>query len=1141
MTKEYVSGLAEESFGQLDPQKRRLIKNILTSNEFVTEPADALSLAGELESRPHVQAKLASLTGYTPSKWLLERELEQVTKRRDKVGIKVEVAPDTPTSNSYQRAASSGLMGLCFSGGGIRSASFNLGVLQGLAELNLLKCFDYLSSVSGGGYIHQWLAAWSMRCNFDEVSKQLIPLPEQDNPGTHPEPIRWLRRYSNYLTPEVGLLSADTWVAFATWLRNTLLNQVILISGLLVLVLLPHIAVFDSLIPHSGWIAAILIGMICFLPLLAYDAVAKNLALLRGPGSDEEKGLGQGGVQKWIVVPLLVAALLLTLLLPMISSAPFGIHLAVVFLGSFALLLAFALVIVFAGGAPLSFLRSHQNSSHFKNVAEFWGQKPKCFAHVKFVIVLCGFVIAALFAAMCGAAWIAGSMVFVAKLWAYTGWLWWRSVLVLLPPLILAGPLFTMLFLLGLLGRTFKDERREWLSRLAAWMSLYSLAWVLFFGFSLLGHSAFVLLRMKLIAGIPVLITLIGTSLGGLLAGKNSKSNGATDDRAPSNFGPVELLATVGPYVFIAGMAVVIATLAEAILARALPAGALAVTATFAVPLAICVLFAWRVDINEFSMHAFYRNRLARCYLGASNLNRHPNPFTGFDEDDTNIAVSDLLPGEKDKKGYCGPFPIFCTALNLTFGEDLAWQERKAASFAITPLYSGYDVGWTAARGKTNLRFNGFVRTASYAYPSPGMHISTAVAISGAAVSPNWGYHSNPATAFLLTVFNARLGWWLRNPRTLTEDGTTLNVDDAIRPDGKIRSMMDTHPWPSPHFSLFALVRELLGQSNDTSSYVYLTDGGHFDNMGLYELVRRRCRYIVICDSEEDGNVRFSGIGMAIRKCRIDFGAEINLDLRPLEHIGDTQLSSSHCVTGTIRYPEDPDSTGTVVYIKSSLTGDETSDVLNYKKEHSSFPHDTTANQWFTESQFESYRRLGHHVAYSVLEPAGPDSLHCETLDGRSRYFNNLYHIWWPPTPEMDRYASTHTTRYVELLEQVRIDQNLPGFFDMLFVPGEGTWKKGRSNEQIAYAVCYSYQLIEFIWMIFMQLDLVFPEKSNHPHARGWRLMFKEWAKIDVVREGWLKYRSTFSQRFRNFVEDSFIGLPAGPANLPDKPKTPGN
>jgi hypothetical protein len=345
--------------------------------------------------------------------------------------------------------------------------------------------------------------------------------------------------------------------------------------------------------------------------------------------------------------------------------------------------------------------------------------------------------------------------------------------------------------------------------------------WILSSGFSLLGHSLFLWLRLKLIAGIPALVAWIGTSVGGLLAGRSPKTRGATDDKAPSKLGWVELLAVVGPYAFIAGLALLTAQLAEALLSRALVVGPVAVAAVFVIPIVICAIFAWRVDINEFSMHAFYRNRLARCYLGASNSERKPNPLTGFDDADASIAVSDLLPDEgHGNKGYDGPFSIFCSALNLTFGEDLAWQERKAASFVFTPLYSGYDVPWTAAREKANLRFNGFVKTASYAYPSPGVHISTAVAISGAAVSPNMGYHSNPATAFLLTLFNMRLGWWLRNPRTLSQHGTILNSNDDIRDDRKFRSLMDAHPRPSPHFSLFALTRELAGRANDTSKYV---------------------------------------------------------------------------------------------------------------------------------------------------------------------------------------------------------------------------------------------------------------------------------------------------------------------------------
>jgi hypothetical protein len=172
---------------------------------------------------------------------------------------------------------------------------------------------------------------------------------------------------------------------------------------------------------------------------------------------------------------------------------------------------------------------------------------------------------------------------------------------------------------------------------------------------------------------------------------------------------------------------------------------------------------------------------------------------------------------------------------------------------------------------------------------------------------------------------------------------------------------------------------------DDTSKYVYLTDGGHFDNMGLYELVRRRCYQIVICDAEEDGDYSYEGIGGAIRKCCIDFGVEIDLDLSGLSPNTKSKLSPAHIVRGTIRYPETlPGDDGEVIYIKASLTKraapaggtppvdgtvdlpDVPGDVQNYKLQHDAFPHDPTAEQWFTESQFESYRRLGQRVVEGI-------------------------------------------------------------------------------------------------------------------------------------------------------------------------------
>ena len=697
MATDYVTELADQAFREITAGLGQEIEKVVGET-----PTDAGSLAATLTSRPHLQAQVASLIGYTPSRWILERELAQVGARRRNLNID----PVDPSGGPYKRAANSGLMGLCFSGGGIRSATFNLGILQGLAELNLLRCFDYLSTVSGGGYIHQWFAAWSKRRKFEEVEKQLIPLPEKGNPGNHPEPIRWLRRYSNYLTPEKGLLTADTWVAIATWLRNTLLNQTILISGLLFLALLLHLLTSPSIVPQHGPTAVAVVGAIFYFSLLAIYFLGENLWGFKVKAG-RHRPLGQGAVQRWLVLPLMASALLLILLFPIIAAETFGLNLLLSFAGSMLLLLVLAFSITLAGGAPLCYLQTHHRTSQYKSVSEFWNG-PKCFSHLKFLFVLLGMFVVCILAALGGASWIAGSIVLVAKLWSVAGACWWRAALVIGPPLILGGPLVTMLLVIGLLGRTFQDARREWLSRLAAWMGLFILLWILSFGFSLFGYYVVIYLWEQLWAGIPVLAGWLTTSLGGLLTAKSSKSAGAKADEAPK-VGVAELLAIVGPYVFIAGLLLLISALAEVMLKKTAAAGELALVASYLVQLVICALFAWRVDINEFSLHAFYRNRLARCYLGASNIPRHPNPFTGFDEADTDIAVSQLLPSEH----YNGPFPIFCTALNLTFGEDLAWQERKAASFVFTPLYSGYDVPWTAARGDDKLRFNGFVKTAA--------------------------------------------------------------------------------------------------------------------------------------------------------------------------------------------------------------------------------------------------------------------------------------------------------------------------------------------------------------------------------------------------------------------------------------------
>jgi len=163
------------------------------------------------------------------------------------------------------------------------------------------------------------------------------------------------------------------------------------------------------------------------------------------------------------------------------------------------------------------------------------------------------------------------------------------------------------------------------------------------------------------------------------------------------------------------------------------------------------VAMAYTIDPNRFSLHAVYRDRLIRAYLGASNKQRDPNPVTGFDQND-NIRMHELWTEEKFRGRL---LPIVSIALNLVGGSKLAWQQRKAESFTVSPLHCGsYELRYRKTNAPPGKRYGG----------QQGISLGTATTISGAAASPNMGYHSSLLVTFILTLLNVRLGAWLGNP-----------------------------------------------------------------------------------------------------------------------------------------------------------------------------------------------------------------------------------------------------------------------------------------------------------------------------------------------------------------------------------------
>jgi hypothetical protein len=207
------------------------------------------------------------------------------------------------------------------------------------------------------------------------------------------------------------------------------------------------------------------------------------------------------------------------------------------------------------------------------------------------------------------------------------------------------------------------------------------------------------------------------------------------------------------------------------------------------------------------------------------------------------------------------------------------------------------------------------------------------------------GMYSSKSRAFLLTLANARLGLWFGNPRSAK-----------------------TWRRSEPPLGVEPIAREMLGLTTDNNPYVYLSDGGHYENLALWEMVARRCRYIVISDAGCDPEYAFGDLSNAVRRIRLDLGIPILFE--PLKQSRSGQgTTNTHAAIGTIKYSaidgaSAPD--GTILYLKATLSGDEPVDVRNFANADPLFPHDSTANQFFDEARFESYRALGYHTILSV-------------------------------------------------------------------------------------------------------------------------------------------------------------------------------
>lgn len=1139
--------------------------------------------------------------------------------------------------NDVKRAA------LCFSGGGIRSATFVLGLLQGLTQNGLeLDRFQYVSTVSGGGYIGSWLSAWIHRQGVkrvqDDLSRSALDLQGKQDEGREktgakstapispldpePEPIQHLRRYSNYLSPKLGLFSADTWTLVGTFLRNLSLHWLVLIPLMIAALAIPRLAVSIASYNYpKAWAEKLLILCGFIFGIISVTYLIGNLPSLRakkslkkkrgseslssrlsGRRKSAENGSGKKRENEskflwWGWLPLIVAAFFCSAFWSWIHIPSgwdfkfFGlVHDHPLPFVAFGLLIHIVAYLVarlkylqktdwvdlliraltgMLGGVclwamTLAFVVpvkiTHKENQPAPQAAQAQATPTPQPAPASSATIASPSLPVKIEIAVTqqsarqetqkGAEEIK-AISFQAGLYTC-----------LAPSLFLLAFLIAATVFIGLASGHNNDADREWMARAGGWMLIAIFGWSVTSGLVIFGPVGLLWLWREF--QVSLISVGAGSGLLTLLGGFSAKTSaGKKDGDAKGKAGmaagllsrSLPLAATVFTMIIMAALSLMTSSLIavayasakyddgllfktadwtvktfpwvnDHLLPRHFPESVQAwsplpnfsttnewwhlevlyqsptvlVFSVVGVILAIGLLMGVFVNINKFSFHSAYRDRLIRAYLGASHsATRQPNPFTGFDDKD-NIQMHDLLTDlfytedfkddkltglisklkdEKSKgqgisvyicsklsettqrllgldkpngdepppakpqkdeavrnalvddlnqiiqrqrlyeepcfdklyaelsdinpaslyrfgmksarwmrkrstviqeffrrevvierlrinrrlleKAYPElpkleesekrprPMHLINIALNLVGGKELAWQERKAQSFTVSPLHAG----------SNGLGYRDVKKYAVSLQAQGALSLGTSMAISGAAVSPNMGYHSSPAVTFLLTLFNVRLGWWLGNPGVAGER---------------------TYNKPSPFFAPKPLIAETLGMTDSEHSYVYLSDGAHFDNLALYEMALRRCRYIVVSDAGADPDFSFEDLGNAIRKIRTDLGIPIvfeEITIRARENAetlfspkGDgTQNVRKYCAIAKICYSavdgkEAKD--GTLIYIKPTVYGLEPADVLNYAKANENFPHETTGDQMYSESQFESYRALGAHVIRAI-------------------------------------------------------------------------------------------------------------------------------------------------------------------------------
>ena len=900
-------------------------------------------------------------------------------------------------------------IGLALSGGGIRSATFAFGVLQTLARRHILDRIDVLSTVSGGGYTGALLTRLLARREFrdhDAVRRAILPACE--TPGQEPGPsepergsvLRWLRDNGRYLAPKG---SGDLLLAGAILLRNWISVHLVLGAPVLTLFMiaqflrhLSHAASsrgVDALPPGcaSGInsLASLEAWLTCHLPLgetflwwSPWVLLPALLFALWVVPSGWVYWLATGGNLKWHRVAAL--SFVVVSCVVYVHQIVGGAQAAAVAL---SWLVTILMLVLYCRGAEGHALQNRLSS------------------RLRAALMVTGCLLA--FA--------------LVDTFGQTVYALWRTPGSALTQWVATG--------LGGVGVAFASAR---------WLAAYF--W---------GEGRGPRVRSTLTLAAPVaavlLLTLALVAINVVAHGvawnfeyprevpkalvERSESGGEGCATEPSSCTSLATLRCVDCVVL--GQPDAARTGAAALLL-----------------LALTILIGdWRSLLNKSTLLPFYVARLTRAYLGASNparLNPDRQSAVGHvhDGDDVDM-VWGRVAGRQDPIMKGAPLHLVNVTINETLDGKLRLQQtgRKGIGMAIGP--AGVSAGVRhhvvcTDEGGVSLFPEDGQRYRMFGYRNPwlldfaeqSLSLGHWIGISGAAFSTGLGWRTNAAFSFLAGFFNVRLGFWWNSgvdPAEREKAGHEARERARMTGDAEHANERYEQDGDSPRLSWSSrfgrcfvsalpvhsyLLDEFLGRFHGTARrYWCLTDGGHFDNTGAYELIRRRLPLIVVIDAEADPNGTFQGLGTLVRKARADFGAEIEflenseqdselatlrrevetavpyagmLDaLRPRREeapsgatakergrpapAGRTGRSLAHAAVARVRYCGDPDRISLLVYVKPTLLGDEPVDIEQYHGENPDFPHQKTVDQFFDEAQWESYRKLGELIAERVL------------------------------------------------------------------------------------------------------------------------------------------------------------------------------